>query len=170
MVHIGSMIGGGLSAAKSKTLHIRLPKMFERIRTDREQRDFISSGAAAGIAAAFGAPIGGALFALEETSSFWSRELTWRSFFGMFSFPDFSLNFLRLHGCRLHRQRTQSNWQKRPHIWRLRTLIVWCFAFLSLQLRRPVDFRVFRGHWRPLGCSFCASQRRVESMAKRTCG
>ncbi len=51
MVHIGSMVGGGLSAAKSKTLHIRLPKMFERLRNDKEQRDFISSGAAAGLAA-----------------------------------------------------------------------------------------------------------------------
>jgi len=81
MVHIGSMVGGGLGSAKSRTLHIRLPKMFERLRTDLEQRDFISSGASAGIAAAFGAPIGGVLFAIEETSSFWSRELTWRTFF-----------------------------------------------------------------------------------------
>jgi len=82
MVHIGSMVGGGLSAAKSRTLHIRLPKMFERLRNDKEQRDFISSGAAAGLAAAFGAPIGGVLFAIEEASSFWNRELTWRTFFG----------------------------------------------------------------------------------------
>lgn len=83
MVHIGSMIGAGLSAAKSRTLRFRLPSIFERLRSDKEQRDFITSGAAAGISAAFGAPIGGVLFAIEETSSFWSRELTWRTFFGL---------------------------------------------------------------------------------------
>jgi chloride channel 7 len=82
MVHIGSMLGAGLSAAKSRTLGIRLPT-FESLRNDRDQRDFIASGAAAGITAAFGTPVGGVLFALEETASFWSRELTWRTLFGI---------------------------------------------------------------------------------------
>ncbi|KYR02106.1 chloride channel protein [Tieghemostelium lacteum] len=80
MIHIGSMIGGAVGQVKSKTLKC-YPKMFWKYHNDRDRRDFISTGAAAGIAAAFGAPIGGVLFGFEEASSFWSRQLTWRTFF-----------------------------------------------------------------------------------------
>ena len=48
--------------------------------SDTTQREFMSAGAAAGLAAAFGTPIGGVLFAIEEAISAWSRKMVWRCF------------------------------------------------------------------------------------------
>lgn len=48
----------------------------------RNRCEFISQGAAIGVAAAFGAPIGGILFSLEEVTTYWSKHLLWRTFLG----------------------------------------------------------------------------------------
>ncbi|XP_065836634.1 chloride channel protein C-like [Oscarella lobularis] len=80
MIHMGSLIGAGLSQMRSSTLRFSLP-LFNRFRNSEDRRNFISAGAGAGIASAFGAPVGGMLFSMEEVSSFWNQKLTWQIFF-----------------------------------------------------------------------------------------
>ena len=67
MVHSGAVVASVVSSG--------------RTRNDRQKRDFVACGAAAGVCTAFSAPIGGILFALEEGTSYWSPSLTWRTFF-----------------------------------------------------------------------------------------
>ena len=81
LVHSGAIIGSGLTRGHKtcgkKRFEHKL-SLFTLFHNDTDRRDFISMGAAAGFAAAFGAPVGGVLFALEEASSFWNAKLMWR--------------------------------------------------------------------------------------------
>ena len=76
-VHAGAVVGGGIgtlgSAAISRVFNRRVavPRSWGgRFRTDADHRDFVFIRAAAGVAVAFGAPVGGLLLAVEEGASF----------------------------------------------------------------------------------------------------
>jgi len=75
MIHSGAVVGASVSQGKSGFLKI------DKYRNDKAKLDFIACGAAAGVSAAFGAPIGGVLFCLEEGASWWHPQLTTQSFF-----------------------------------------------------------------------------------------
>lgn len=69
-VHIASCIGNIVSRYFSK---------YEN--NEGKRREVLSAASAAGVAVAFGAPIGGVLFSLEEVSYFFPPKVMWRSFF-----------------------------------------------------------------------------------------
>ncbi|CAL8466168.1 g5704 [Coccomyxa elongata] len=80
MVHIGAMIGAALSQGHSTTLGFTTG-LFRRFQNPKDKRDFVTAGTAVGIATAFGAPIGGLLFAFEELANSFSQTLGWQIFF-----------------------------------------------------------------------------------------
>ncbi|CAE6122175.1 unnamed protein product [Arabidopsis arenosa] len=80
LVHTGACIASLLGQGGSTKYHLnsRWPQLFK---SDRDRRDLVTCGCAAGVAAAFRAPVGGVLFALEEVTSWWRSQLMWRVFF-----------------------------------------------------------------------------------------
>ncbi|KAH9499720.1 hypothetical protein Btru_077658 [Bulinus truncatus] len=80
MIHMGAIIGAGLSQLSGHLNKVKLT-FFERFRNPEDKRNFITAGVAAGVSAAFGAPVGGLLFCMEEVSTFWTKTLAWQIFF-----------------------------------------------------------------------------------------
>ena len=97
MAHSGAVMAANLSHMTGCKSYFGSKKWLFRFRNDRDKRDFVSGGAAAGVAAAFGAPIGGVLFALEEAASYWSVSLTWMCMFCSM-LGTFSLNLWKIEG------------------------------------------------------------------------
>ena len=75
MAHIGANIGAAVA-------YLPLPK-FDHLRDDWHKRELIAAGVSAGVSSAFGAPVGGALFAYEmsKPNTFWRFGVLWKAFF-----------------------------------------------------------------------------------------
>ncbi|GKV42765.1 hypothetical protein SLEP1_g50139 [Rubroshorea leprosula] len=80
LVHTGACIASLLGQGGSTKYHLS-SRWFHVFKSDRDRRDLVTCGCAAGVAAAFRAPVGGVLFALEEVTSWWRSQLMWRVFF-----------------------------------------------------------------------------------------
>lgn len=91
MVHTGACIAAifGQGGSRKYGLTCRWLRYFKN---DRDRRDLVTIGAGAGVAAAFRAPVGGVLFALESLSSWyiwtvWSSNLMTRNVATMYIYP-----------------------------------------------------------------------------------
>ncbi|PBP18334.1 voltage gated chloride channel [Diplocarpon rosae] len=82
-------IASGLSVGKEgPSVHYAVctgnvvSRLFEKYKRNASKtREILSACAAAGVAVAFGSPIGGVLFSLEEMSSYFPLKTMWRSYF-----------------------------------------------------------------------------------------
>jgi chloride channel 7 len=79
MIHIGGTIGA--SVAYSNPILGKIIPWYQN-KNQEDKRNFVLGGVAAGVAAAFNAPIGGLAFAWEEISTFWDGKTGWMILFG----------------------------------------------------------------------------------------
>nr|XP_043614679.1 chloride channel protein CLC-a-like [Erigeron canadensis] len=80
LVHIGACIASLLGQGGPDNYRLKW-KWIRYFNNDRDRRDLITCGASSGVCAAFRAPVGGVLFALEEVATWWRSALLWRTFF-----------------------------------------------------------------------------------------
>merc|ERR1719382_1559046 len=73
MIHSGAIVAAQIAGLNAGPL-------VTPFRVASEARDFVAAGAAAGVAAAFGAPIGVVLFAVEEGASHMNPTILVRTF------------------------------------------------------------------------------------------
>lgn len=102
MVHIGACVGNIACRLFAKYDH-----------NDGKRREILSAAAAAGVTVAFGAPIGGVLFSLEEASYFFPAKTLFRTFFCCIT-AALTLKFLDPYGTKkivMFEVRYMSNWQ-----------------------------------------------------------
>ncbi|KXZ49316.1 hypothetical protein GPECTOR_22g910 [Gonium pectorale] len=87
--HVGAIIGGGVAGLGSTTLtratngrwRAALRTRFGRyFRSSISHRDYVAAGAAAGVSSAFGSPIGGILFSVEQGASFFNYNMLSHAF------------------------------------------------------------------------------------------
>ncbi|KAF9580217.1 hypothetical protein BGW38_003230 [Lunasporangiospora selenospora] len=89
LIGLPLMVASGLNMGKQGPLvHIAccvgniLCRIFDKYnRNDGKRREILSAASAAGVAVAFGAPIGGVLFSLEEVSYYFPSKTMWRTYF-----------------------------------------------------------------------------------------
>ncbi|CCW64808.1 unnamed protein product [Phytomonas sp. EM1] len=79
LIHLGAITGAGVTQGRSRTLGFQT-SFFQEFRNHMDRREFITAGAACGVSTAFGAPIGGLLFVMEEMCSFWDHTASGRIF------------------------------------------------------------------------------------------
>ena len=107
-VHIACCVGNILSRFVKKYNH-----------NEGKRRELLSASCAAGVAVAFGAPIGGVLFSLEEVSYYFPSKTMWRSFFCA-TVAATTLKALNPHGTgtiTLFQLNYEADWQMYDLLW-----------------------------------------------------